>query len=114
METFVKEVTLGVPVKRDAGGPLTLKLEAKGQGCNEPIGVCYPPQTRIASVQLAAADTASTTDVPAQPAVQSPDDIAKATDSDASDSGKSAPDKGTGGVSSLKSLSELFGSVRRR
>ena len=102
VETYVKEVTLGLPIKRSASGPLTLNIEAKGQGCNEPVGVCYPPQTRTASLQLAAADAASTTDVAAQAGTQSPADVAKAT--------ATAPgDSKAGGVTSLKSLSELLG-----
>ncbi len=102
VETYVKEVTLGLPVKRSASGPLTLAIEAKGQGCNEPIGVCYPPQTRTASLQLAAADSATTTDVAAQAGTQTPADVAKATDA--------APGEGKAkGVTSLKSLSQLLG-----
>lgn len=85
VETYIGTVTLGLPVERSAAGALTLDIEAKGQGCNEPIGVCYPPQTRKASIQLAALDSVA-------PAA-----------------GETA---GTGkleSVDSLKSLSELLG-----
>jgi len=92
IETFVGSVTVGVPVKRPASsGPLELVIEAAGQGCNEPVGVCYPPQKREMRITLAAA-TASTT--PASPAAQSPAAEAPA-----------APAKS---ATSLKSLSELL------
>ena len=31
---------------------IDLELTLKGQGCNKPVGVCYPPQTRYLTVQF--------------------------------------------------------------
>lgn len=60
-ETVVYEsdMTFTVPVTPIADGLSTFTLQASGQGCNEPLGVCYPPITSTASVQLAAVSGAS-------------------------------------------------------
>jgi thiol:disulfide interchange protein DsbD len=57
VEIFEKEVTLTVPVTRGEG---TFAFEAEGQGCNEPVGVCYPPQKYRLDVSLAGAAPAPT------------------------------------------------------
>lgn len=38
----------------------TIELTLKGQGCNKPVGVCYPPQTRILNVAFEAGVTSIT------------------------------------------------------
>lgn len=58
IETYTRQVRIELPVARSQGeGPTTLKLEIKGQGCNEPVGVCYPPMTRQVVVGLPGATT---------------------------------------------------------
>ncbi|MDX1489565.1 MAG: protein-disulfide reductase DsbD family protein, partial [Acidiferrobacterales bacterium] len=50
--TYVGEVAVQLPFTRrtqDAGG-VTLRITA--QGCNEPIGVCYPPITKTVNYEL--------------------------------------------------------------
>ncbi|HCU53819.1 MAG TPA: thiol:disulfide interchange protein, partial [Gammaproteobacteria bacterium] len=64
VETYTKTVTATLPIERRADGTQIAKLRITGQGCNEPIGVCYPPITKELSVSLpalkvAAADTKS-------------------------------------------------------
>ncbi|MCG6871979.1 MAG: thiol:disulfide interchange protein, partial [Gammaproteobacteria bacterium] len=55
---FQKELVVSLPIERIAGGnaatPLTVELVARSQGCNEPLGVCYPPLTQTRTLQLAA------------------------------------------------------------
>lgn len=57
MEVYESDVTFTVPVSGAAGGGFT--LEAGGQGCNEPVGVCYPPITHTARVEPAPAPQSS-------------------------------------------------------
>ena len=52
-ETYVKTVTVRVPLEHDGAAAVRLRITA--QGCNEPIGVCYPPITKEVSVALPAA-----------------------------------------------------------
>ena len=46
VETYTDSVRIALPLDRDhfVGGPLVLL--AAGQGCNKPVGVCYPPITQ--------------------------------------------------------------------
>jgi thiol:disulfide interchange protein DsbD len=64
VETYINTVTVRLPIEKRADGAQTAKLRITGQGCNEPIGVCYPPMTQEVSValpalKLAAADMKS-------------------------------------------------------
>ncbi len=54
VEVYVKQVAFSIPVSSNASNVL---LTVKGQGCNEPIGVCYPPITHKIPLQLIAAIT---------------------------------------------------------
>ena len=72
-------VRIEVPVEQQASAGAELVIEAEGQGCNEPVGVCYPPIKHTARLMLAAA----------MPTVSSP--------------------VGGGQVTSLKSLRDLLG-----
>ncbi len=54
VEVYVKQVAFSIPVSSSASDVL---LTVKGQGCNEPIGVCYPPITHKIPLQLIAAQT---------------------------------------------------------
>jgi thiol:disulfide interchange protein DsbD len=53
MEIYHGKVSIDIPVKRSGSDPLTLELMTKSQGCAE-AGICYPPQKKMVSVQLAA------------------------------------------------------------
>src|SRR4030065_397118 len=64
VETYTNSVTIRLPIGQRASGAHTAKLRISAQGCNEPVGVCYPPMVKELSVTLpplkgAAADTKS-------------------------------------------------------
>jgi len=52
-EVYHHELVASVPVARASGGALDLPLEVTYQGCAD-AGLCYPPQTKILTVQLPA------------------------------------------------------------
>lgn len=54
VETLRHRVRIEVPIQRAAGAPSTLKLTAHSQGCAD-VGVCYPPLTQHAVLNLPAA-----------------------------------------------------------
>lgn len=49
---YFYNVDLSAPIKRLPNTGKTIELEINGQGCNKPVGVCYPPQTRIITVDF--------------------------------------------------------------
>ncbi len=51
VEVYYQQVTVRVPVERNASGVLPLQLKVTAQGCAD-AGVCYPPQTQPLSVSL--------------------------------------------------------------
>ncbi len=57
VEVYEKHVGFSIPVSSDTQ---EVMLTVKGQGCNEPIGVCYPPITHKIPLKLIAARTATT------------------------------------------------------
>ncbi len=64
VETYTKAVTIRLPIEKRTSGAQTVKLRISAQGCNEPVGVCYPPLVKDLSVALpplkvAATDTKS-------------------------------------------------------
>ena len=56
VETYRKQVSVEIPLIRDAAtsSAIELSLKTKSQGCAD-IGVCYPPQKKTLPVQLIAA-----------------------------------------------------------
>jgi thiol:disulfide interchange protein DsbD len=58
IETYRHQVAIEIPVIRDPGAPESFELKATSQGCAD-IGVCYPPNTQLASLTLAAAEPAA-------------------------------------------------------
>jgi len=52
MEVYESDVTFTVPVSALSGAADALTIEATGQGCNEPIGICYPPVTKRMTVPV--------------------------------------------------------------
>lgn len=82
VETYTDKVTARLPLDRPEPGAQTLKLRIVGQGCNEPIGVCYPPikkEISFALPALAAAPAISTT-TSATGGIRSLKDLARALD----------------------------------
>jgi thiol:disulfide interchange protein DsbD len=53
IEVYHHQAIIDIPVNGAAGK--TVDLTLKGQGCNGPLGVCYPPMTRKVSLKLPAA-----------------------------------------------------------
>ena len=54
VETYVKAVSARVPLKRTGNDAKTVRLKITAQGCNEPVGVCYPPITKEIDFRLPA------------------------------------------------------------
>jgi thioredoxin:protein disulfide reductase len=50
--TYESVVTFPVHVTPIADGLTGFTVEAGGQGCNEPVGICYPPMIRTASIAM--------------------------------------------------------------
>jgi thiol:disulfide interchange protein DsbD len=51
IETYRHQVAVEIPVIKDAGAPDKFALKTTSQGCAD-IGVCYPPHTQTASLEL--------------------------------------------------------------
>jgi thiol:disulfide interchange protein DsbD len=56
MEVYHRPVEAIIGLKPGSGGTDQIKLHVSYQGCNEPLGVCYPPIEKTISVALAGAD----------------------------------------------------------
>ena len=52
VETYIDAVTVRLPLTRKHTGAHKLKLRITSQGCNEPVGVCYPPVIKDVSFDL--------------------------------------------------------------
>ena len=52
METYSGTVRILVPIVSMSSSQATFTLTASGQGCNEPIGVCYSPLTQAVELAL--------------------------------------------------------------
>ncbi|MCG6976138.1 MAG: protein-disulfide reductase DsbD [Acidiferrobacterales bacterium] len=59
VETYVKTVSVKLPLKRAGAAAEKLTLRITSQGCNEPVGVCYPPITKEIGFALPAVAAAS-------------------------------------------------------
>ncbi len=107
VETYEKFVSIKVPLEGAGGKKVALKLA--GQGCNEPVGVCYPPITHDVVLDLSTA-TAST-DVPAGTLnVQSTDTVSASNSTGLMSSGDASSGGAWGSSSNstpINSLSEL-------
>ena len=52
---YTGKIVIRAPVERNGNSEgQTVVVEVAGQGCNEPIGVCYPPLKQTATLELAA------------------------------------------------------------
>lgn len=54
VETYAKSVVARVPLERAGDGAQTIRVRITAQGCNEPVGVCYPPIKKEVSFSLPA------------------------------------------------------------
>lgn len=54
VETYTKSVVARVPLERTGDTAQTIRVRITAQGCNEPIGVCYPPVKKEVSFSLPA------------------------------------------------------------
>jgi len=52
IETFIGEVQVTLPIERGGTSANTVSLIAHGQGCNEPVGVCYAPISHTIDITL--------------------------------------------------------------
>lgn len=59
VETFTTSVNVRLPIGQRPNGAHNAKLRITSQGCNEPIGVCYPPLVKEVNVSLPAVKTAA-------------------------------------------------------
>ena len=57
IEIYQRQLVADVPVTRTDPSVTQFNLVAKSQGCNEPMGVCYPPLTQNSTIILAAAES---------------------------------------------------------
>jgi len=60
VETYVHDVAVQLPLKRESSAAESVTLRITSQGCNEPVGVCYPPITKEISFALPAMAVAAT------------------------------------------------------
>lgn len=58
VETYIKAVRVRLPFERSNNAP-TLRLRITAQGCNEPVGVCYPPIVKEVDFKLPSAQGTS-------------------------------------------------------
>ncbi len=63
MEIFHNDIGFDLPLKRSVTGPVSIRLQAKYQGCAEK-GVCYPPMEKTVSLKLPATVSVAETAVP--------------------------------------------------
>ena len=54
VEIYTKSVTIQLPLKRTNTKAETLTLRITSQGCNDPVGVCYPPIIKEVNFSLPA------------------------------------------------------------
>jgi thiol:disulfide interchange protein DsbD len=55
VETYLTKVAVALPLERTQGKAGTVRLRITAQGCNEPVGVCYPPMINEVDFALPAA-----------------------------------------------------------
>lgn len=69
LETYSKQVIVRLPVTRRSQGSQQAVLRITAQGCNEPVGVCYPPIVKQSSLALPAVTAGVASLTPAVPTV---------------------------------------------
>jgi len=71
-EVYHNPVTAEVSLKRDAGSAEKIALRVDYQGCNEKVGVCYPPLNQRFDVSLLGGAIVKTDSAPAAAALVAP------------------------------------------
>jgi len=84
MEVYHHAVTAEIALKRESGAAQKIALRVDYQGCNEKVGVCYPPLNQHFDISLPS-DAAPTTTAPSTSGTATPD-IATPTASEANPS----------------------------
>jgi thioredoxin:protein disulfide reductase len=56
-QVFHEDVLVKLPVVRGSKEPFSLPLEVSYQGCNDDVGLCYPPETKTFTVKMPEATT---------------------------------------------------------
>ena len=64
VEVYFFNVEIVVPIESLPSTGIELELEVLGQGCNKPVGVCYPPQIRSLKVPFTANSGIDETQIP--------------------------------------------------
>jgi thiol:disulfide interchange protein DsbD len=59
IEIYKHQLAVALPVERSGSGEATVTLRANSQGCNEPVGVCYPPLSQEVTLTLPAVSAAA-------------------------------------------------------
>jgi len=59
VETYINQVTVQLPIDKRPDKAANTKLRITSQGCNEPIGVCYPPIAKEITIALPALKVAA-------------------------------------------------------
>ncbi|PZN80819.1 MAG: thiol:disulfide interchange protein [Candidatus Methylumidiphilus alinenensis] len=75
-EVFHDSASFDLPLKRNATGPVNIRLKAKYQGCAE-RGVCYSPMEKTVSLQLPATISTANTVLPTAKAELRPVTVAE-------------------------------------
>ncbi len=68
VETYTKSVIARAPVTSTKSDALTLRVRITAQGCNEPVGVCYPPIKKEVSFSLPSKSSGETSGIAPSPA----------------------------------------------
>lgn len=68
VETYIKSVKVNLPFER-TDSATTTRLRITAQGCNEPIGVCYPPIVKEVNFTLPPAKIKAAAPLPVAPPV---------------------------------------------
>ena len=66
VETYSKSLQIRLPIARHDATAHSARLRITAQGCNEPVGVCYPPMVKEVSFNLPAVTTITAASSPAQ------------------------------------------------
>ena len=71
VEIYTKSVKATLPIERHNAARMNLVLRITSQGCNDAVGVCYPPHVKEVTLALPAGKTASVEKTPAAAAALS-------------------------------------------
>ena len=64
VEVYFYNTQFSLPISANFTEPQAVELILRGQGCNKPVGVCYPPQMRTLTVHVQPSDFQSANTAP--------------------------------------------------